>query len=55
MFCLALAGRVREARELAGAIQREHPGYRLADFGQAFKLGAELDALVRKAAAAVDA
>lgn len=55
MFCLALAGRVREARDLATAIQREHPGYRLADFGQAFRLGAELDALVHRAVREMEA
>lgn len=55
MFCLALAGRVGEARTLAAAVQSEHPGYRVADFEQAFRLGPELSGLVRKAAVVIGA
>jgi tetratricopeptide (TPR) repeat protein len=54
MFCLALAGRQREAQEVAAAIHRTHPGYGLPDFGRAFRLGQELEGLVRKAAKVVD-
>lgn len=50
MFCLALAGRTRQAREVAAAIQRTHGRYGVEDFTQAFKLDREADALVRKAA-----
>ena len=52
-YCLALAGRMREARETAATIQRSHPGYGLPEFGQAFKLGPELKELLGKAAASV--
>ena len=55
MFCLALAGRVAEAKALAAAVQREHPGYGFADFEQAFRLGPDLAALMRKAAAMIEA
>ena len=55
MFCLALAGRVAEAKALAGAVQREHPGYGFADFEQAFRMGPDLGALMRKAAAVIEA
>ncbi|HEY0825120.1 MAG TPA: transcriptional regulator, partial [Ramlibacter sp.] len=55
MFCLALAGRVQEAKDFAAAIRREQPNYGVADFTRAFKLGPEADALVRKAAGLIDA
>lgn len=55
MFCLALAGREQQARTVAAQVQRVHPGYGLADFGHAFKMGADLEGLVRKAATIVEA
>jgi DNA-binding SARP family transcriptional activator len=55
MVCLALAGRMREATDLAAAIHRAQAGYRVEDFLQAFKLEAAAQALVRKAALSLDA
>jgi DNA-binding SARP family transcriptional activator/TolB-like protein len=55
MVCLALAGRTREAKDFAGAIQRAQPGYSVQDLLRAFKFGAEAEGLVRKAAARIDA
>jgi Flp pilus assembly protein TadD len=54
MFCLALAGRTQQARDVAAQVQRMHPGYGLADFGRAFKLGAQLTLLVRQAARIIE-
>ena len=53
MFCLALAGRTREARDFAAAIERVQPGYRVANFVGAFRLGADVEALVQEAARSV--
>ncbi|MBL0424013.1 transcriptional regulator [Ramlibacter alkalitolerans] len=50
MFSLALAGRTAEARAMAASIQRVQPGYGREDFDHAFRLGADLQALVDKAA-----
>ena len=47
--CLALAGRREQALEMAAAIQRVQPGYRLDDFLSAFRYGADADALMRQA------
>ncbi|TFZ05401.1 transcriptional regulator [Ramlibacter henchirensis] len=55
MFCLALAGRTREAGEYAAAIQRAQPGYGVEDFLTAFKMSADGEGLVRKAAKIVQA
>lgn len=55
MFCLALAGRTRERKEIAAAIHRVQPGYGIGDFVGAFKLGAQLEVLVRRAARIIDA
>ncbi|MBC5781312.1 transcriptional regulator [Ramlibacter sp. USB13] len=49
MLCLASAGRTREAKELMAAVRQADPGYGLASFAQAFKLGPDLDTLVRQA------
>ena len=49
VFCLAIAGRTGEAKALAAEIRRSQPRYGLADFGQAFKLGPELQGLLRQA------
>lgn len=54
MVCLALAGRVGEARDFVAAIRRQQPNYGIADFVRAFKLGPEAHALVREAARLVD-
>ncbi|HET8745564.1 MAG TPA: transcriptional regulator [Ramlibacter sp.] len=53
VFCLAMAGRTEEAKALAAAIRRTQPRYGLADFGQAFKFGPELQGLLRQAASLV--
>jgi tetratricopeptide (TPR) repeat protein len=53
MFCLALAGRTREAKEFAAAIQRAQPGYGVEDFVDAFRLGADAEALVRRASTSI--
>jgi DNA-binding SARP family transcriptional activator/TolB-like protein/Tfp pilus assembly protein PilF len=50
MFCLALAGRVGEAKERATAIRQLHGPYRVEDFLLAFRLAPDLEALVRRAA-----
>lgn len=55
MFCLALAGRMHEARAVAQAIHHDQPGYGIADFVGAFKLGPDLELLVRRAVHAIDA
>ena len=55
MFCLAMAGRTSEAREYANAIRRSHGNYRVEDFLQAFRLGPELELLLRNAANRIDA
>lgn len=50
-FCLALAGRRQEAREMARAIHRDQPGYAMEDFARAFKLGPQAEQMMRRAAA----
>jgi hypothetical protein len=47
--CLAMAGRQEQALEMATAIQRVQPGYRLDDFLSAFHYGSDADALMRQA------
>ena len=47
--CLIMAGRRQQAIEMAAAIQRVQPGYRLDDFLSAFHYGADADALMRQA------
>ncbi|HSW24021.1 MAG TPA: transcriptional regulator, partial [Burkholderiaceae bacterium] len=48
--CLALAGRVDEARTLTGAILRQVPGYRVDDFLMAFRFTDDAEQLVRRGA-----
>jgi len=48
--CLALAGRVGEARQLTAAIHHRQPGYRVDDFLAAFRFTDEAQALLRGAA-----
>jgi DNA-binding SARP family transcriptional activator/TolB-like protein len=55
MICLALAGRKREAADMATAIHRAQAGYGVEDFLRAFKLGSQAQALVRSAAKSIDA
>lgn len=55
MFCLALAGRTREAREFAAAIRRAQPGYGIGNFVRAFRLSDDAEALVQQAARGIDA
>jgi DNA-binding SARP family transcriptional activator/TolB-like protein len=55
MLCLAMAGRLDEARGYAAAIRRTHPGYRIEDFLTAFRLMPEAELLVRQAAGRVHA
>jgi DNA-binding SARP family transcriptional activator/TolB-like protein len=50
MHCLALAGRLDEARRFAAAIARAQPGYATADFLAAFRFGPDREALVHEAA-----
>lgn len=50
MHCLALAGRVGEAKEFAAAIQRTQPGYAVDDFLTAFRFAGDGQALLREAA-----
>lgn len=55
MFCLAMAGRAGEAREYALGIRRSHGQYRVEDFLLAFRLPAETELLLRKAASLIEA
>jgi DNA-binding SARP family transcriptional activator/TolB-like protein len=55
MFCLALAGRTRQAQDFAAAIHKAHGRYGVDDFTRAFKLDGQADALVRKAARLLEA
>jgi len=48
--CLALAGRVDEARKLTGSILRQVPGYRVDDFLTAFRFTGDAALLVRRGA-----
>jgi DNA-binding SARP family transcriptional activator/TolB-like protein len=49
--CLALAGRIDEARTITAAIRRQVPSYHLDDFLTAFRLtDADAEALIRRAA-----
>lgn len=48
--CLALAGRVDEARRMTAAIHRRQPGYRVDDFLLAFRFADDAQALIRRAA-----
>lgn len=50
-YCLALADRGDEARQLAAAVQRAQPGYQVEDFLASFQYGADGAALIRQAAA----
>ena len=55
MYCLALAGRTQEAKEFAATIRRSQAGYGLDAFIKAFRLGPDLEVLVRKASRVIDA
>ena len=55
LHCLALAGRVAEAREFAATIQRQQPGYGIEDFLRAFRFDAAGQALVHDAARRLEA
>lgn len=48
--CLALAGRVAEARGLAQAVQRQQPGYGAASFHAVFRFGEDAMPALRRAA-----
>lgn len=50
LHCLALAGRMDDARRVAAAIHATHPNYGLTDFLGAFRFGPEQESLVRQAA-----
>ncbi len=54
MFCLALAGRTSEARDYALGIRRTHGPYQVEDFLRSFRLPAETELLLRKAASLVE-
>ena len=49
-YCLALADRGDEARQLAAAVQRAQPGYGVEDFLASFHYGVEGAALIRQGA-----
>lgn len=53
MFCLALAGRMPEAKAVAAGIAQSHGAYRLEDFLLAFRLGPESELLLRNAASVI--
>jgi tetratricopeptide (TPR) repeat protein len=48
--CLALAGRIDEARAITAAIHRQVPRYRVDDFLTAFRFAHDGEALIRRAA-----
>ncbi|MBX3607890.1 MAG: transcriptional regulator [Piscinibacter sp.] len=48
--CLALADRLGEARQMAGALQRAQPGYGLDEFLASFRFGDDATGLLRQAA-----
>jgi TolB-like protein len=48
--CLALAGRIDEARTITAAIQRQVPGYRVEDFLTAFRFSGDGETLIRRGA-----
>jgi DNA-binding SARP family transcriptional activator/TolB-like protein len=54
MFCLALAGRVKEAAERIRVMRRIHGAYAVDDFLQAFRLAPDVEVLVRRAATIVE-
>jgi DNA-binding SARP family transcriptional activator len=54
-YCLALAGRLDEARAHMATIRKRLPGYRVEDFLTAMKFAPEGVALFRKAARRIDA
>ena len=45
--CLALAGRLDDARTVTASIRAQVPGYRVDDFLSAFRFGEDGQALVR--------
>jgi hypothetical protein len=47
--CLALAGRLDDARALAARIRNAWPHYRVADFFDAFRFSPDAEALFRSA------
>lgn len=51
--CLALAGRLDEARQVAASIRAARPDYRLDDFLASFRLGEDALALTHQAAARI--
>ena len=51
--CLELAGRHDEALHVVLALHREHPGYSVADFLQAFHFADDGESLIRRAAAGI--
>jgi len=48
--CLALAGRIDEARRITAAIHRQVPGYRVEDFLAAFRFSGDGETLIRRGA-----
>jgi DNA-binding SARP family transcriptional activator/TolB-like protein len=48
--CLALAGRIDQARSITASIHRQVPGYRVDDFLTAFQFAGDGEALIRRAA-----
>ncbi|MCG3190169.1 MAG: hypothetical protein LKCHEGNO_02786 [Burkholderiaceae bacterium] len=51
--CLALAGRLDEARAVAAQARRRVPGYRAEDFLTAFRFSGEAEAAIRRASALI--
>ncbi len=51
--CLAVVDRLEEARGFARAIRQDHPGYRTADFLEAFHFGPDAKGIFRSAAARI--
>jgi hypothetical protein len=51
--CLELAGRHDDALHVVLALHREHPGYSVADFLQAFHFADDGESLIRRAAAGI--
>jgi tetratricopeptide (TPR) repeat protein len=51
--CLSAAGRIQEARELVGSVQRTAPSYRLDDFLTAFRFSPDAEQQFRQSATRV--
>jgi hypothetical protein len=52
-FCLALAGRLEDARQQAALVRRQNPRYGVEDLLRTFRFSSDADALFRHAASLI--